>query len=517
MSKVAGRRELSSWVARYPRRRALLGVAFGLAVFVVVNTLVRAPAGQVAAGVFVGPPPLPVVQMSRPGAWRCPGPLPVGVGKERSRISIVNNGTSAVSLVVVVSRTGLPRVGTSSGSSISMTRVEVGGESQAVLALTTRGPAGFAAVSIETGGGGIGVGESIVGGSVFGDQVVLSSPCTLAAGAQGYLPTGSTYGDSDVQLSLYDPGAAAAVVNVSVSTGTALTSPPAFQGVVVPATGIVVLNLHRWVFEQSSLAVTATAVSGDIVVGALELTSETVQMASRTPTGNEMRDVFVTGSSLLVGPDRGLGRWYFAAMQSSRGVASTYSVYNPGSKPVLVSVAPPGPEGVKAALTEDVPAGGIVQFATPVTGTSGLQTASVVISAQQGRPIVVARLTTRYRSRLLEAIDATPGTAGPSGDWLLPGGSLTRAVDDVVTLDDPGTQNATVTLSELSNGPAGPVRLEVVSLLAGSETELNMASVLGSAPSFSLLVSGDVPILVEQQLAYRGGLTSSAGGIPVRR
>jgi hypothetical protein len=516
MSKVAGRRELSSWVARYPRRRALLGVAFGLAVFVVVNTLVRAPAGQVAAGVFVGPPPLPVVQMSRPGAWRCPGPLPVGVGKERSRISIVNNGTSAVSLVVVVSRTGLPRVGTSSGSSISMTRVEVGGESQAVLALTTRGPAGFAAVSIETGGGGIGVGESIVGGSVFGDQVVLSSPCTLAAGAQGYLPTGSTYGDSDVQLSLYDPGAAAAVVNVSVSTGTALTSPPAFQGVVVPATGLVVLDLRRWVFQQSPLAVTATAVSGDVVVGALESTSETVTIAPRATAGHGVTHLRVTGSSLLVGPDRGLGRWAFPALQSPRGVASTFSVYNPGKQPVVVSAAPPGRAGIVAALTEDVPAGGIVDFATPVTGRSGFGTGSVVVSAQTGKPIVVARLTTRYSTRSLEAIDATPGTAGPHDEWLLPGASRTSQVKDVVTLDDPGPDGATVEIFELTSGGGTPALLEEVSLHAGSDVGINLGLVLKYAPSFALRVVASAPILVEQQLTPRGGLTTAAGGIPVR-
>jgi hypothetical protein len=279
--------------------------------------------------------------------------------------------------------------------------------------------------------------------------------------------------------------------------------------------GLVVLNLHRWIFEQSSLAVTATAVSGDIVVGALELTSETLKVASRSASGNEIRQVFVSGSSLLVGPDHGRGRWSFVAMQSNRGVASTYSVYNPGSKPVAVSVAPPGPAGIAAALSEVVPAGGIVDFATPVTGRSGLGTASVVISAQKGMPIVVARLTTRYKTRLLEAVDVTPGTAGPHEEWVAAGGSLSPQVEDVLTLDDPGSKAATVTLSELSNGRSGRARLGVVGLVAGSEMDFNVGSVLRHAPSFALLVSANIPILVEQQLTYRGGLTASAGGIPV--
>jgi hypothetical protein len=54
-----------------------------------------------------------------------------------------------------------------------------------------------------------------------------------------------------------------------------------------------------------------------------------------------------------------------------------------------------------------------------------------------------------------------------------------------------------------------------VSLVAGSKMDFNGGSVLRLAPSFALLVSANVPILVEQQLVYRGGLTSSSGAIPV--
>src|SRR5208283_948886 len=109
MSEVVARHGHSSWAARDPRRRALLGVACGIALLLVVNALVREPGGEAAGGRFVGPPSLPVVQMGKPGAWHCPGPLPVGAGEESSRVSIVNSGTSAVNFLVVVSGTGLPK------------------------------------------------------------------------------------------------------------------------------------------------------------------------------------------------------------------------------------------------------------------------------------------------------------------------------------------------------------------------------------------------------------------------
>ncbi|MGD0943706.1 MAG: hypothetical protein ABR972_05445 [Acidimicrobiales bacterium] len=515
MSEMARRLATGSTRVLGARARSLLGVGVGIALLLVVNTVVRETGVGAAGAPFVGSPSLPVVQMARPSAWRCPGPLPVGVGKESSRIALVNSATSPVGVVVTVSRTGLPVDGISSRESVSTSRLEVGADSQTVLTLPRRGPAGFAAVSIETDGGGIGVAESIRGGSNLAGGVLLSSPCTLGSAPSGYLPTGSTLGSSDVEVSLYDPDATPAVVDVSVSNGSTLTAPPAFQGLVVPATGLVVLDLRRWVFQVSSLAVTASGVSGDLVVGALETTSATVVMASGSTGAQRVTRVQLTGSSLLVGSDRGLGQWAFTALQSRLGVASMYSVYDPGARSVSVSVAPPGRSGRVAALTEDVPAGGMVDFATPIAPGARVGVKSVVVSAEGGTAIVVARLTTRQRGRVLEELNATSGTAGPQKAWLLPGAMVTPSIDDVVTLDDPGVRNASVTLLALTDGPAPAVHLGVVKVFAGSERNVDLKPLLKHAPAFALEVRATVPILAEQQLRPDRGQTTAIGGIPV--
>ena len=119
---------------------------------------------------------------------------------------------------------------------------------------------------------------------------------------RGYIPVGSTYGSSDVRLAFSDPDATPAVVNVAASDGTALSSPPPFQGVVVPANGLVVLDLRRWVFQVGSLAVSANAVSGDIVVGALDTTATLVVTSSGPAGSHHVSRVHYTGVSLLVAP-----------------------------------------------------------------------------------------------------------------------------------------------------------------------------------------------------------------------
>ena len=509
MSAVVGRRAHGSVPALGVRGRALLAVSLGVALLLIVNSLVRETSAAGAGG-FVGSPSLPVVQMDRPSAWRCPGPLPVGTGKKSSRIAIVNSANSTVAVAVSVSRTDLPVRGVSASPSVSTSRLAIAGDSQTVLTLARHGPAGLAAVSVETDSGGIGVAESIRGG--FG--AVLAAPCTLGSAPTGYLPTGSTLGSSDVELALYDPDATPAVVNVSVSNGTAPTSPPAYQGVVVPATGLVVLDLRRWVFQFTSLAITATAVSGDIVVGELETAAATISVASGSTTTNRITHAHLSGGSLLVGSDRGRQQWAFAALQSRTGVASMFSVYDPGTRAISVSVAPPGRAGKVAALTEDVPAGGIVDFATPIAPGTRMGAKSVVVSAQ-GAGVVVARLTTRQQGPALEELSTTSGTAGPGERWLLPGGVVTPGIDDVVAIDNPGLTNASVTLLELIGGSSGAVWMGDFRVLAGTQRNIDLRPILKDAPEVAFEISATAPVLVEQQLRQGRGQTTDVGGIPI--
>ncbi len=181
-----------------------------------------------------------------------------------------------------------------------------------------------------------------------------------------------------------------------------------------------------------------------------------------------------------------------------------------------MSVAPPGRAGTAAALTAEVPAGGVVDFATPIP-PEGRAPGSVTISSESGAPIVAARVTTRSSKRALEELDATSGSAGPSDEWLLPGAAVARGVRDVLTLANPGTRGTTVTLLELPSLTARTVRPSVLSLPAGSRVAIALASVLTGAPAFAVQVSATVPILAEQAFTPGHGLTTSVAGIPVGR
>lgn len=515
MSETAGRHQSSSRATSHARRRSILGVGVTVALLVLVNSLVHQTRVEAVGDGYAASPPLSVVQLSEPSDWLCPGPLPVGKGKESSRISIVNGARSVVIVLATISRVEYPHGSSAGTESTSRIQLDVRARSQSVLPLPAVGPAGFAAVALEAEAGGIGVSESVIDGSSKAGVVLLSSVCSNAVSSQGYLPTGSTLDTSDVLVSLYDPDATPAVVNLSVSTGASLTSPAPFQGVVVPPAGLVVLDLARWAPQISSLGVAATAVSGAVVLGALESTSQTLDVASGSGTSHRIRAVHFTGGSLLVGPGRGFGAWVFAGGPEGRGATTTYDVFNPGSKAVMVSVAPPGRSGAAAALTADVAPGGVVDFATPVAPGRRLLPGPVTISAVGAMPVVAARVTTLAVKPTLDDVNAVPGTGGPSEEWLVPGSSVARRVGVVVTLANPGVRATTVSVVELADLAVGSDEHQVVELPAGSQVAVHFRSYRNGSSAFAVKVSAAAPILVDQRLTPRLGATSSVGGIPV--
>jgi len=84
-----------------------------------------------------------------------------------------------------------------------------------------------------------------------------------------------------------------------------------------------------------------------------------------------------------------------------------------------------------------------------------------------------------------------------------------------VTLADPGTKSATVSLVELPDLPAARVHLKDFTVLAGSQRNVDLGSLMKDAPEFALEVTADAPVLVEQQLRPRHGETAALGAILV--
>jgi len=474
-------------------------------------------AGRPAVGVtaaFAGTSALPVVRGARPSSWNCPGPLPTGSGEEHSAVEIANVSALASRAVVVVSEVRGPQKGhpAPAASAPAVTSsVEVPPNGEVTVALPDLGAPGEAAVSVEAAGGGVGVTESVSGRSG-----PLQSPCAVGAGPTSYVATGSTAGTSQVSAGLLNPNGTPAVVNVSVSTGSSLESPPAFQGVVVPAQSLVVLDVGRWAPQHPTVALSAEAVSGEIVLGALETTSEVVKV----PAPHAMvRAVSLSGAALVVGAGSPLPEWGFSGGPAASGLSVLFAVFNPGLVPETVTVSAPAARGAQKgapSLVSTIGAGATETLESPVLPGRGASPGVVVVNARAtGRrssgAVVVDRVLVGAGVGADRGLGVTEASAGPARGWLVvspeaPAGSTYRLL-----LANPGSRAVFVRVTSLggANGGASGALAASATVAAGGEAEVAVSG------AFALRCSASALFFAELVVVPPHGGLQAITGIPL--
>ena len=134
-------------------------------------------------------------------------------------------------------------------------------------------------------------------------------------------------------LSLFNPGATGAVVDVSLVSPTAgFVSPPAYQGIDVPGGSLVTENIGDHASDDPDVATEVTTLSGMVVADELQSTG---QVASG-------------GVTVVLGTPVPAPTWVFAQNTDVIGGTVTFHVLNPSSRVALVSVQIGLPQGAGA-------------------------------------------------------------------------------------------------------------------------------------------------------------------------
>ena len=462
---------------------------------------------------------LPVVDLSSRASqvWSCPGPLPVGRGSTRSAIDVVDPGpTAAEALVSVVElpATGPHRPIVTSSKAPTASNVTIAAGSQRVIDLPAEGAAGLAAVSLVSSGAPVAVSEVI-----SGLATPVSSPCDLGMSVTSYLASGSTSGGSDSRLSISDPTATPAVVDVRVFEAGRAASPPALQGLAVPADGAIVVDIGHFVVQQAVTAASVTATTGRVAPGAFEEVSQ-----ARVGSGNSL--------ATAVGSPRDL--WVLPPGPTGQGRSVLLRLFNPGSRGTTVLITSPFPGEPTAEISVRVGAGSAADVPLPVPvpvrkrggrprASGQLVASSSVSSLQQPEGpiivrstgavgIVVSAQTTIPVKGESSLVAFSAAAAEASTGWLLPGAVSTRATSDVVEVANPGQRIARVTLSQLG-GAAGALPLAGFEVPPGRCLAVLLAKNVVDVPAFALQLSSSQPVVTEQVFVSTGG-RSGAAGIP---
>jgi hypothetical protein len=421
---------------------------------VVASVLVVAVGGGLAAGFGGAPAPatdLPSASLvaaaapvdAQSSSWYCAGVPGSSSPLGTSQVLLVNAGRRTVPATVDV-------VGTKGAA--KRTRVEVPAHGQLTVAPASLVTGPWLATRIDVGGGGVSASE-LVGGSSGG----AVAPCASATSARWYFAAGATTTGSTLQMSVFNPTANLAVVDLSFVTTAGATSPQPFQGLVLEPGAFRSVTVGAYVQDQKQVAAVVTARSGAVVATELQAVH----------AGG------VSGIALRLGTPALADTWVLPRAMDVSGGTAQVSIFNPSNHTETVSVRPRlpsgpvspfidklGPDSVWVLDTAEevrIPDGVGYAATVRVTGGPGVvvdRTAGAAAGSpvpQWGDDAPVSRASMQVTRWVVPAVDA-PGTTTP--------------VSRMLVLQDPGPRPVAAMVSALTR--AGVRRVTRVTVKAGA-------------------------------------------------
>ena len=342
---------------------------------------------------------------------------------------------------------------------------------------------------LEFDGGGL-VAEHRVEGSV--------APCAAAASPTWYLPDGATTRDAKTSLTLFNPFADDAIVDVFVTTNTSNARPSALQGVFVPGGTVRTLDLERFVRRRSFLSATVTTRTGRVIAeGFLRFDG------SGTARGS---------SIVSASPTRG-SAWYFPSGKSSSVLRERYFLTNPGDSDMTVELAFIAADR-EEPFEVDIPAKSIVEFDTDAEERvpTGVEY-SVVVASTSNRTFLASRRLVA-KSKFRRGVASTLGARIQSNRWTIADASADAKIDDRLSIVNPTEDPALVSLfrigspspslssssssSSSSSDWTPVVGAENIAISGGSRLDIRLGDFVSVTGATFAVLSDGAPVIVDR-------------------
>jgi Family of unknown function (DUF5719) len=352
---------------------------------------------------------------------------------------------------------------------------------------------------------------TLYGGMASVNQVVdtpegsASQPCASSASAQWYFVDGATLRNASDHISLLNPYPVDAIADLSFTTNQGRETSNAFEGVVVPADGLTVLNLGSHLRIREHIAVTVNARTGRVVAFQTELVTNPPSGATFIgPKGGLNPAAPVPGVTLDLGATRALTSSWWPEGSDGAGLDENYVVYNPGPSParLLLSLVGQG-AGNSAGSSSQLTVG---PYGTANVTTNGQPWSlpgvayAVHLASTNGVPVVAERSIAAFAPSSDRGLAVLLGQAQPATEWLAAGTSAmapTKHRGEVwLEVADPGHTAAVVGVEAIAGkGLAQAAGTAAIHVAAGSRAGVELPV---STAHDALVVKSSEPVLVEE-------------------
>jgi len=309
-------------------------------------------------------------------------------------------------------------------------------DSQVAVGADQLGSTGLVAAAVVLDGGGVAVSESVQ--SPLGWSM---APCAPSTGTDWYFAHGATVQGGGLILSLFNPAATDAVVNISLVSATAgYLAPAAYQGIDIAPGSLVTENIGDHLADDPAVATEVSTLSGAIVATELQSVG--------TPGDG--------GISLTLGSPAAASQWVFPQSTGIPQGSDTFHVLNPTTSPAVVSVAIGLSQGAGAEpLAMHVPAQSVVTLTAQSQTRIPTGVPYSLVFSSTGAGIVVSREVAAPAGSPagVPEVGEVSGVPGGSTRWVLPAVVAPGTGAWAFAVVDLGTKAATVKLVTPSGRP----------------------------------------------------------------
>lgn len=410
-------------------------------------------------------------------SFACAGGTATDGGAANGVVSVANAGSVALRGTIVA--VGL-------GSTRAERALNVPPATRVDIAITDLVTSPFASALVLLDGG-----EAVVEMTGSGPLGTTITPCASDASDSWYFAEGVTTRDAREVLSLFNPFADDALVDLRFLTEEGEVTPESLTGLSVPGQGLVALDLGEHVQRREEVATILTARAGRLVVARLQ-----------TFDGTQGR----RGVSLALGAPSPGATWYFPEGLAGGGINERIQLFNPSSTQARVEIdlVLAGTEAEAIVMTVP-PESRVTVSANEETRIPQGQPHSIVVRETSGVGIVAERTLEGAEPSSRRGVAHALGSRLTATRWVVAAGRADADFDGWLVLLNPSAEPAQARVELLDgNSPARISALANLQIAAGARVAVRLGDSVrpGLTP---VLVTATAPIVVERDQYRTGG------------